>query len=139
MFDPNNLQSVKDAIASGALSAVDVMKNPELSSRYTWADLELADPASKKFFGSYADEIALNDSPLVRATKSVESGEVTSAVWQGRAIKVTFFLFENAPRALVLLPDGYHQVTVKSIDFGTLREIVFWIDVVQYRLNRITK
>lgn len=139
MFDVNNLKSVKAAIASGALSATDIMNNPEISSRYTWAELELADPASKKFFGSYADEVARRDSPLVRATKSVESGEVDSSVWQGRVVKATFFLSDgNAPRALVRFPEG-KTVTVKSIDFGTLREIVFWLDYVQSKITGTTK
>lgn len=138
MFDPNNLDSVKAAIARGELNAANIVNNPAIG--FTWQELELADPVSKKFFGAYSDEIALNNSPLVRATKVVESGEFPHSFWNGRVIKVTFFLSDgNAPRALVRLPDGQHQVMVKSIDFGTLREIVFWIDYVQSKIASTTK
>ena len=137
MFDPKNLDSVKAAYANGELSAVDIMNNPAID--FTWQEMEIADPVSKKFFGAYADEIALKNSPLVHATKSVDKGDVPDAVWQGRVLKATFFIYDgNAPRALVRFPDG-HAVTVKSIDFGTLREIVFWLDYVQSKISSTTK
>lgn len=132
MFDPKNLESVKAAYANGELSAADIANHPAI--HFTWQELEIADPVSKKFFGAYADEIALKDSPLVRATKAVERGDFESAVWQGRVIKATFFTYDgNAPRALVRFPN-YQAVTVKSIDFGTLREIVFWLDYTQSQI-----
>lgn len=137
MFDPKNLESVKADYASGKLSVADIMNNPAIT--FTWEEMEIADPVSKKFFGAYADEIALKDSPLVKAIKSVDNGDIPNAVWQGRAVKVTFFIHDgNAPRALVRFPNG-QAVTVKSIDFGTLREIVFWIDYVQFKLADMPK
>lgn len=139
MFDVNNLESVKAAIARGELTQEHILQNPALSSRYTWAELEIPGPVEKKFFGPYADEIALKDSPLVRATKAVERGDADSAVWQGHAVKATFFTYDgNAPRALVRFPN-YQAVTVKSIDFGTLREIVFWIDYAQSQITDTPK
>ncbi len=137
MFDPNNLESVKAAYAKGELSVTAIMNNPAIS--FTWQELEIADPVSKKFFGAYADEIARKDSPLVKATKLVESGESPNGFWQGRSIRATFFVADgNAPRALVrFLPD--RNITIKSIDFGTLREIVFWLDYVQSKIAEITK
>lgn len=134
MFNPNDLESVKAAFARGELTRAQIMSHPVISTTFTWEQLEIADPVSFKFFGAYSEEIARKDSPLVRATKSVDSGEVVSAVWQGRVVKASFFVADgNAPRALVRFPDG-RQVTVKSIDFGTLREIVFWIDYVQSKI-----
>lgn len=98
-----------------------------------------ADPVSKKFFGVYADEVALNDSKLIRAMKSVANGEVASAVWQGHVVNVTFFVYDgNAPRALVRFPSG-QAVTVKSIDFRGLAEIVFWIDYAQSKIANTPK
>lgn len=134
MFDPKNLESVKAAFARGELTRAQIMSHPVISTTWTWDQLEIADPVSSKFFGAYADEVSRKDSPLVKATKSVDRGEVASAVWQGRVVKVSFFMADgNAPRALVRFPNG-KQVTVKSIDFGTLREIVFWLDYVQFRI-----
>lgn len=139
MFDVNNLESVKAAIARGELTQELILQNPALSTRYTWEQLEIPGPVEKKFFGAYANEIALKDSPLVKATKAVERGDVESAVWQGRVIKVSFFVHDgNAPRALVRFPAG-QAFTVKSIDFGTLREIVFWLDYAQSRIADTTK
>lgn len=136
MFDPKNLESVKAAYANGELSVTAIMNNPAIN--FTWQELEIADPVSKKFFGAYADEIARKDSPLVRATNAVERGDFPHGFWNGRVIKVTFFLSDgNAPRALVRFPD--RNITIKSIDFGTLREIVFWIDYVQSKIADITK
>lgn len=137
MFDPKNLESVKAAYANGELSVTDIMNNSDIT--FSWHELEIADPVSKKFFGAYADEIARNDSPLVKATKVVDSGEFPHSFWNGRVIKVTFFLSDsNAPRALVRFPEG-KTVTIKSIDFGTLREIVFWIDYVQSKIADTVK
>lgn len=128
MFDVNSLESVKAAIARGELTHDAILANPEISSRYTWDELGLADPVSLKFFGAFASAVASGDAPLLKDVDiPLSNGSVSTVNWFGKVTKVTFYLFEGAPRAVIYFDDKLVSV-VSDIDFGSLRQLVFWID-----------
>lgn len=128
MFDPKNLESVKAAIARGALSAADIIKDPELSTRYTWDELGIADPVSLKFFGAFASAVANGSAPLRNNVDiPLTNGDVDSVKWSGEVTEVTFYNCNGAARATIEF-DGKLVGVVSDIDFGSLRMLVYWID-----------
>lgn len=128
MFDVNSLESVKAAIARGELTHESILANPEISSRYTWDELGLADPVSLKFFGKFASAVASGEAPLLKDVDvPLTTGSVSSVKWSGKVTQVTFYTFMGAPRAAIYFDDKLVSV-VSDIDFGNLRILVFWID-----------
>lgn len=128
LYDVKNLESVKAAIARGALSAADIMANPELSTRYTWDELGLADPVSLKFFGAFASAVASGSAPLRKDVDiPLTNGDVDSVKWEGEVTEVTFFNCNGAARATIYF-DGKLVGVVSDIEFGDLRKLVYWID-----------
>ena len=128
LYDVKNLESVKAAIARGALSAADIMANPELSGRYTWDELGLADPVSLKFFGAFAAAVANGSAPRRQDVDiPLTNGDVDSVKWSGEVTEVTFFNCNGAARATICF-DGKLVGVVSDIEFGDLRKLVYWID-----------
>lgn len=128
MYDVNNLESVKAAIARGELNHDAILANPEISSRYTWDELGLADPVSLKFFGAFAAAVASGSAPVRQDVDiPLRNGEVSSVKWSGEVTEVTFYNCDGAARATIYFDDKLVGV-VSDIEFGDLRKLVYWID-----------
>ena len=128
MYDVNNLESVKAAIARGELTHDSIMANPEISSRYTWDELGLADPVSLKFFGAFAAAVASGSAPVRQDVDiPLRNGDVSSVKWSGEVTEVTFYNCDGAARATIYF-DGKLVGVVSDIEFGNLRQLVYWID-----------
>lgn len=128
MFDVNNLESVKAAFARGELTYEAILTNPEISSRYTWNELGIADPVSLKFFGAFAAAVANGSAPTRQDVDiPLSTGGVSSVKWSGEVTKVTFYNFNGAPRAAIYFDDKLVGV-VSDIEFDDLRKLVYWID-----------
>ena len=128
MFDVNSLESVKAAIARGELTHESILANPEISSRYTWDELGLADPVSLKFFGAFASAVASGAAPTRQDVDiPLSTGDVSTVNWFGKVIKVTFYVSDGAPRAVIYFDDKIVGL-VSDIEFGDLRKLVYWID-----------
>lgn len=128
MYDVNNLESVKAAIARGELNQAAILANPEISSRYTWDELGLADPVSLKFFGAFAAAVASGSAPVRQDVDiPLRNGDVSSVKWSGEVTEVTFYNCDGAARATIYFDDKLVGV-VSDIEFGDLRRLVYWID-----------
>lgn len=128
MFDVKNLESVKAAIARGELTHDAILANPEISTRYTWDELGIADPVSLKFFGAFASAVANGSAPVRQDVDiPLSNGGVSSVKWSGEVTQVTFYNYDGAPRASIYFDDKLVCV-VSDIDFGNLRMLVYWID-----------
>lgn len=128
MYDPKNLESVKAAIARGELNHAAILANPEISSRYTWDELGLADPVSLKFFGAFAAAVASGSAPVRQDVDiPLRNGDVSSVKWSGEVTEVTFYNCDGAARATIYFDDKLVGV-VSDIEFGDLRKLVYWID-----------
>lgn len=128
MYDVNNLESVKAAIARGELNHAAILANPEISSRYTWDELGLADPVSLKFFGAFAAAVASGSAPVRQDVDiPLRNGDVSSVKWSGEVTEVTFYNCDGAARATIYFDDQLVGV-VSDIEFGDLRKLVYWID-----------
>lgn len=98
------------------------------SGKATYAELGLADPVSLKFFGAFAAAIASGSAPVRQDVDiPLSNGDVKSVKWSGEVTEVTFYNCDGAARATIYFDDKLVGV-VSDIEFGSLRQIVYWID-----------